>query len=946
VKDATASGERAFSFGAFRLLPSRQLLLEGDRPVRLGNRSLEILAALVERAGELVTKRELMARVWPDVVVEESNLRVHITALRKALGEGRPGHRYIANVPGRGYRFVAPVEHSAQMALAHSDVMQSTHNLPRSSMSTIGRTDTIGVILRQLREYRIVSLVGPGGIGKTTVALAAADALIAAYEDGIWFVDLAPLRDPQLVPSALAFALGLAIHSQDLVHGVVSHLQDKQLLILLDNCEHVIEAVAPMLEQIVSGAPGVHILATSREPLRLREERVHRLPPLENPPGRSNLTAAEALAFPAVQLFVERAMASREDFELNDADAPIVAEICRKLDGIALAIELAAARMDAFGVHELSALLENGFRLRNQGRRAAPARQQTLAATLDWSYKLLSEDERSILRRLASFAGDFTLDSACALAANDEISASKVVEGVANLVAKSLVMADVSRTAVQYRLLDTTRAYALEKLDEVGESEAVARRHAEHHRDLFAQAAAQSGRRSVTEWFAAYGRKIDDVRAALNWAFSPGGDRSLGVALTVTAIDLWMHRSLWEECRSHIERALADGWGDAQSADQMKLYAALSAALLHTRGPRAELAIAWTKTLEIAERFKDSEHRLRALWGLSSYHRSRGNYRTALSFAEQCYDAAGENGDRAAQLAAERLKAAALFHLGDHGEARRLVYRFLAQFAGTADQPWHAARFPYDQRVGALGILSIILWLQGFPDQAVRTAEKTIEEACPRYSGATLCDVLLQSPLPIFLYVGDWAAAERLLAVVRENLTNQERGIDHAKTSCLEGVMRVKQGDLGGLPSLRQAIAELRAAEFLMRIPEYLGTLAQGLCLDGQREEARDVIDEALEMAERNEERWCLPHLLHIKGEVLQSEDHCRQALDLARQQGALSCELRAAMSLAQLWQQDGRNLEAYELLVSVYDRFAEGYQTSDLERARALIDELRPRLC
>ncbi|MGK9166171.1 helix-turn-helix transcriptional regulator [Inquilinus limosus] len=207
--DASASRERAFSFGPFRLLPSRQLLLEGERPVRLGHRSLEILAALVERAGELVTKRELMARVWPDVIVEETNLRVHITALRKALGEGRPGHRYVANVPGRGYRFVAPVELCEPVAAVRPPAAPRLHNLPRSSMRTIGRADTLEALLRQLPQHRIVSIVGPGGIGKTTVALATADALISAYEHGIWFVDLAPLRDPQLVPSALAFAIGL-----------------------------------------------------------------------------------------------------------------------------------------------------------------------------------------------------------------------------------------------------------------------------------------------------------------------------------------------------------------------------------------------------------------------------------------------------------------------------------------------------------------------------------------------------------------------------------------------------------------------------------------------------------------------------------------------------------------------------------------------------------------
>ena len=398
-----------FSFGPFRFFPARQLLLEGETPVRLGSRALEILAALAERPGELVSKDELVARVWPNTVVEESNLKVNVAALRRALGEGRAGRRYIATVSGRGYRFVAPVELSepGSSPALRSAAPGHSHNLPVSLTRTIGRADAIDALLKQLPRRRIVTIVGPGGIGKTTVALAAAEALIAAYEHGVGFVDLAPLQDPQLVVSAVASALRLTIHSGDALPALIAYLRDRQALVVLDSCEHVIDAAALLAEQIISGAPAVHILATSREPLRVKGEQVHRLSPLTGPPAWSQLTAVEALTFPAIQLFVERAAESLEGFELSDADAPIVAEICHKLEGIALAIELAATRIDAFGLRQLSALLEDRFRLLRQGRRTALARHRTLAAALDWSYEILPEYERTILRRLGCVCRPF-----------------------------------------------------------------------------------------------------------------------------------------------------------------------------------------------------------------------------------------------------------------------------------------------------------------------------------------------------------------------------------------------------------------------------------------------------------------------------------------------------------------------------------------------------------
>src|SRR3954451_8971748 len=336
----------AVSFGPFRLVAAQRLLLEGDKPVRLGSRAFDILAALVERAGEVLGKEELIARAWPQTFVEESNLKIQVSALRRALGDGQAGHRFVVTVPGRGYNFVAPVsrEEPSRAPLPRSIAPAGLHNLPTAVTRMIGREGTVAAIMARLSRQRLVTVVGPGGVGKTTVALAAAERVVPNYEHGVWLIDLAPLGDPRLVPSAVATVLGLEVRTENPLPGLVAGLRDKRMLLLLDNCEHVIDAAASLVAAILSGVPGVNILATSREPLGVAGEHEHRLGPLGSPPASSGLTAAEAAAFPAVQLFVERVNAIVEDFMLTDANAPLVAEICRRLDGLPLAIAFAAPR--------------------------------------------------------------------------------------------------------------------------------------------------------------------------------------------------------------------------------------------------------------------------------------------------------------------------------------------------------------------------------------------------------------------------------------------------------------------------------------------------------------------------------------------------------------------------------------------------------------------------
>ena len=842
-QQAAAPAEQAFSFGPFRLLPARQLLLESDQPLRIGSRALDILIALVDRPGELVSKDDLIARAWPNTVVDESNLRAQVAALRKALGDGRAGTRYIATVPGRGYRFVAPVSRSENDTVRTGGAGRRD-TLPARLTRAIGRDDIVSALSGRLQRRRFITIVGPGGVGKTTVALAMAAGLSTSYEDGVCFIDLAPLADPLLVPSALAAALGLAVIAEDPTEGVIAFLRDRRMLVVCDSCEQVVEAAAVLVEKVLKGAPGVDVLATSREPLRAEGEGVHRLPPLETPAKSTDLTAAEALTFPAVQLLLERAASCVAEFELADADAPVVADICRRLDGIPLAIELAAGRIDAFGLRGVAARLDDRFRLLMHGRRTALPRHQTLSATLDWSYESLPASERTVLCRLAVFVGAFALQAASTVVADEDITAQDVADLVATLVEKSLVGADLTEAMGVYRLLDTTRAYALGKLAESRELEQVARRHAEYYRDIFAQAEAEWEIRPRAEWLAVYGRQIDNVRAALDWAYSQNGDAAIGVALTVAAVPLWFQLSLIEECRGRVEQGLSHlRAGAVQDQHQvMQLFAALGGVLMNTTGAGPEMNAAWTNVLDLAERLDDPDYRLRALWGLWVDHRNRGEYREAMAAARRFRSIAAGIGHPADLSVSDRMIGVSLHYLGDQIHAREHIERMLRRDVTPIHQ-LDILRFQFDQRVAARCFLGLILLLQGFPDQARSTVESNVDAALATHHEISLAYALSEGACPVALFVGDLTAAERFVAMLLERAERHRLGVWHSLGRCFGGVLLIKCGEAGaGLPLLRAALNELRSARSAPRYTSALGELAQALGDDGQTSEGLKAI--------------------------------------------------------------------------------------------------------
>jgi predicted ATPase/DNA-binding winged helix-turn-helix (wHTH) protein len=924
----------SLSFGPFRLHPKRRVLFREGEQLRLGSRALDLLIALVDAGKELISKEELLKRVWPDTFIEEANLRVHVAALRKLLGGDGAGDQYISTVAGRGYCFVAPVvrvEESDDEPAGAPLVPETPRHLPAALTRVIGRSDSISAIASQLARRRFVTIVGPGGIGKTTVALAVAARLASFYAHKVCFVELASLTDEGLIPGALASALGLATMGDQPLPALVAHLKDKSMLILLDNCEHALDAVAVLAEGLLRGAPGLHLLVTSRQPLRGEGEFLYHLPALAVPPAADNLPAEDALGFAAVELFAERAAASLDSFELAGSNVATIVEICRRLDGIPLAIELAAARVDLFGVEGLASRLNDCFSLLTKGRRTALPRHQTLRATLDWSFELLSEAEKIVLRRLAILAGEFTMDAAIALGSGTEKPAADIVDTIAGLIEKSLVATDLRGNVAHYRLLSTTRVYALEKLVLSGEADSIAGCHAAYFGKLARRAGDDWETVPAVEWLSIYGRSIDDMRAAIDWALSANGQLSVGLDITISTAPLWFRLSLMDEYRERLQRALEclNQSPDGNLARKARLRIALGHAVWYALNDAEQMEDAFTRALAISEEIDDRVAQLQALWGIWAVRRSRGQYKAALAVATRYEEIAAAFGDPKFVSLANRILSVNHHYLGNQDQARSLMEAVQSK----APQQVRSVNndFQLDRHVAMITLSSRLQWLQGFPDQAARSAREAVEAALKTGHMLSLGYALCMAGCPVALWRGDLVEARRCTQMLREYAA--KNGLYSKWGACFEHVIRLRQGSEADV---------LKAVYIEARVD--VSTIGRFAALNA--EDALVATD-----AEPGDALWSHSEVLRVDAESIlkaaaasaakTAETKLLQSLDIAREQSVLSFELRSAVSLARLWQHTGRLSKARSLLQGTYGRFTEGFMTSDLLGARQLIDEL-----
>ncbi|WP_312405717.1 winged helix-turn-helix domain-containing protein [Rhizobium sp.] len=874
-------------FGPYKLVPAQRLLLEDNKPVAVGSRALDILLLLVSRPNAIVSKAEIMAAVWPETFVVEANLTVHVAALRRALGDGKDDRRFIVNVPGRGYRFTGVLSYpDFADEQRPTSSMTAPPSLPLPLTRLIGRSDALEHIGARVRSARLVTILGSAGIGKTSCALAFAHSAAPDYPDGVWFVDLSRISDGDLIATAIATSLRLAIGREVDLSSIIEQLDGRRLLIVIDNCEHLVEAVSDTVVTLLKSLSELRIVCTSREALRVEGEHIYRLGALALPPdGTSTLETTKS--YPATALFMERAEAVLDTPSLTDVDAGLIARICADLEGIPLAIEFAAARVDTFTLSGLRTLIGEQMRLAGGERRGTVARHRTILNALDWSYDLLTADQQKTLRALAVFAGGFTPEDVAGVTAQ---AVADVQETLADLVLKSLVVVDADADGSRFRLLDIIRSYGRTKLEAADEWRSLRLAHARH----FALALAAAKRDLGGEVFLSrFSPEIDNVRAAFATVVAVPNQADIALQLAASAAPLFFGMSLMAECRRSMTSVMAlQDPAATPTSDMLDVQSALAAASYFTLGLTDETLSTWQKTLDYAETMQDVSHMLSALVALWTFQIREPNYEAATMLAERHAVLAAAHSDPDAPVMADWILGTTRHHIGDLPAAQHHFERFLENET-EAQRLAFVLRTGFDRRSASRAILANALWMQGHTARGLELGEIAIVEARQLGKALPLCEALIWQGVTLHLaglHERALVIAEELLEHASAYFLDSHLGFGHA----LRGLSLDRAGAYDeARQELTEGLTRLSAARYRVFHPLLMADLAR-MTDDGK------LADAALE----EPSGWCSSEGLLRKAELLSSiGDPATRAsfdegLDMARSQNNVFWELRLGLSL------------------------------------------------
>lgn len=894
----------SYEFGPYLLVPSERLLERDGDPVNIGSRAFDLLTVLVENGGEVVSKKDLHARVWPGVTVDEVSLRVHISGLRKVLGEASGGKQYITNVSGRGYAFSVPVRASSVLetpSAAQADTAANT--LPPRLPRMVGRDQVVEEVTERLLQARFLSLVGPGGIGKTTIAVAAAHALRAKFDDGVIFVDLATITSDALVASSFANLVGVPVASPDPTSEITSILAKRRLLFVLDNCEHLIDPVASLAEHIFLKCPHVHLLATSRENLRVEGEHVLVVPPLDAPPEGYSGDPDRLLSYPAVRLFLDRAYASGGSREHSEEEIEVAANICRKLEGVALAIELVAGRAGTHGVLQMPELLDYRFGLYWQGRRTALPRHQTMAALHDWSYNLLGERERQVFRRLGWIVGEFTLEAAASVGGIPDVAeVSQLVESLAD---KSLLSRTFSAIGKQgYRMAETTRAYAMEKLQrlQAEELQAAALGHATFYLSEMESAVEGANTFRLTGTSAAHRTALPNIRLAMGWCYGRDETVELAVRLAAASAPMLLELSLLDECYRSASLALDRLPRELEgSIEEARLQQALAVSGIIVRSGHQEVSDAFSRALAIAERLDHDRMRLDILAGRNIFEMRSGDCYKGMEVAIEAQNIADESSSEARNLVRWML-GIGFAYSGDLHKAREQLEASCAGLSGQT--AFNLCVFT--QLIRAYVQYGRVLCLQGDGDAAKTYVYKATQEASAYGHPIPKC-IAFAYAASVLIWLGDWEGASDLIAKLRNVAEGNSLAAFRAVSKGLEGELAVRMGHpASGVPLLGEALGIMRSENHHHMVVSFLAALAEGMAELGQSDAGAAILVEAIELAEKTGEKFQLPDMRRLQAvlaletgsEPLEvARGHLNAAWHLALEQGAVAFQRKASLT-------------------------------------------------
>lgn len=900
-----------FAFGATVVVPRRREVLHRGAKIDIGNRAFDLLLYLVESRGDVLSKDQIVARVWNNRVVEDNTVEGQISALRRALGEDRLA---IRTVNGRGYQFVGDLiiagPRSDKSPVPRADI--ATHSgiaLPVDIDPIVGREHAVSDVRSAIQKHRLVTLVGAGGVGKTRLAFAAARHALSHFKDGACVAEFASTSAVEHLPTTLAVALGYPPgDGTPTLDRLVPALASRHLLVVVDNCEHLIDGAADLVERLLRAAPHVSVLATSREALRVPGEFVYRVPSLDVPPDDESDTARE---FGAVQLFEARAGASLQTDGDRSTQRRLESRLCRRLDGIPLALELAAACVPIFGLQGTLDRLENRFQILTRGARTALPRQHTLKATLDWSYGLLTETQKTVFNRLSLFAGAFTFESAQSVASGVGVDSDSVAAALMELVDKSLVAVVSGSGGVRYRLLESTRAYGRERLVEAGESQQGSARHAGHYVALFGVAERQALARLDVDWRGLYAPHLDDLRAALLWSFGSDGDKDVAVELTTVGIPFLMHFALLTECLSYVDKALE--WlatqGHSHDERHMKLHAARGVSLLcHTVAPST--SDAFDSTVDAAVNAGDIGFQLLGMWGRWMCHYLNGEFAAAIALSKRFCEKASTSPHGFDRLAAHRV--AGMSHLFSGNVRDGIEALELAADARVALTKAQRMRFLYDERMLSDASLALALWFGGKTARAQRAARQSVIDARELDHPVSICYGLSEGVCTLALLCDDEAelksGVDQLVVETRRHSISTWR----ARARMWVGLLELRAGNaLAYEHIIAPAMADIGSKRFYISLTPFASNVAEWLIQHGKPDLAAELIDVSLARAMRANDTCSIPELMRMKAEgLLASGEHTAlqaaeavlaEAIDRAERDGFIAWRDRCVQSLAKL---------------------------------------------